>query len=129
MDASGRAVGKWIYLGTTAVTAVVCVTAALLGYPGLAWGFLAGSVTGVLLMGGLLLVVYVLLVPQNGGVKAFKAGVAALQVIKYLLVLGLLYVLVVKLKVDPIGLAAGVLAPIVVCAGVVLLKPELYRGR
>ncbi len=41
---------------TTAVTAVVCVTAALLGYPRMAWGFLAGSATGALLMGGLLLV-------------------------------------------------------------------------
>jgi hypothetical protein len=127
MDETGRALSKWIYLGTTAVTAVVCVTATLLGYPRVAWGFLAGSATGALLMGGLLLAVFVLMAPQGGASGAFKLGAAALQVIKYLVVLAVLYVLIVKVRVDPAGLAAGILAPIVVCAAVVLLKPDLYR--
>ena len=127
MDETGRALSKWTYLGTTAVTAVVCVTAALVGYPRVAWGFLAGSATGALLMGGLLLMVFVLLAPKGTASGAFKTGAAALQVVKYLVVLGVLYVLVVKLQVHPLGLAAGVLAPIVVCAAVVLLRPELYH--
>jgi hypothetical protein len=128
MDQTGRRLAKWIYLGTAAVTAVVCVIAAALGHMRLAWGFLAGSAIGGLALGGLILMVYVMLAPATGMSGVYKGGAVALQILKYLVIMAALYLLIVRWKVDLAGLAAGLIVPVIVCFAIVAWRPRWLRS-
>ena len=128
MDATGRALAKWTCLITALLAVLVAALALAVGYPRVAWGYVGGAALGAFLLAGLFLVVYVLLAPPGAGAApGHKHGALAFQIIKYLLALSVLYLLISRWHVDPLGLGAGIVTPVLVATAVTVLRPRPER--
>ena len=124
MDAHGRELARWTFLLTALGAALAAGAAGALGHPGLAWGVLAGAGLGGLLMGGLLLVVYVVLAPapERGPDRGPGRKLVALVFpLLNLVALGLLYLLIARWHTSPVGLGAGVTLPVAAATGAALV--------
>lgn len=111
------------------ISAVMALAAGLLGVWSLFWGYLGGVLMGGFLFTGVVVLVCVLIAPPPEApyTKGQRAAALALQGIKYAVVVGGLYFLLVYCQLNALVVLGGLLTPIVIALGLMLLRPAGRR--
>ncbi len=114
-----------VWLISAVIGTVAGLAAWLVGARAVLWGYLGGVVIGGLLFTGVVVLVCVLIAPSPEApyTKRQKAAALALQGVKYAVVIGGLYLLVVHWEVNGLAVFLGLATPILIAVGVVLLRP------
>jgi hypothetical protein len=129
-DEPGWKLGRQVFLVSTALALVVAGVALAERLPGLIEGYACGVAVGLLSFGSIIYLVYGVLAPpavEGSNARRQALGVA-LQLIKFVLVVAILYVVVVRLKVNFWALLAGLTTPPAVGAVLVLRLPRRRRA-
>ena len=124
-DEQGWKLGRQVFVVSGAFTVAVGIAAAVMRFPGLIAGYACGVAVGLLSFGSLVYLVYAAVAPVSATVSSARrqaAGIAT-QVLKYLVVFLVLYLLVTRFKVNTWALFAGLTTPLVIATVLALRLP------
>jgi hypothetical protein len=129
-DVSGWKMVRKVFLVSTGLALVASVVAWLLHVPKLVASYACGVALGLISLGGIVYLVYLVLAPETAVVSRARRRAAGAVVVsgKYLLMGALVYVMVVYLRMNILALVAGLATPPLVLSAVGLLVPLHYRA-
>jgi hypothetical protein len=125
-EEQGGKLARQVALVSAVLVVLVAIAGLLVHLPGLGLGFACGVALGLISVGSIIYLVYLVLAPPAGGVAPPRRRAAGVLLAagKYVLLGAGLYASVVWLHVNIFGLAAGVATPPLLAALFGLLTPS-----